>query len=158
AVTNMKAIGPRVDIALAPLTLLVGPNGVGKSTVLEAIALMAQSARPSMRVGLVVEGNTRLMDIGGGVQALHHGVRPELPLRIEASWHPPGLDPIACWFEVAGDGPAAPGTWTQGLASGDAAIRFERFPGYAGACAVMSGEPAGKVQVQGSAERFLDEG
>jgi hypothetical protein len=158
AVTNMKAIGPRVDIALAPLTLLVGPNGVGKSTILEAIALMAQSVRPSMRLGLVVEGNTRLMDIGGGVQGLHHGARPERPLRIEASWHPSGLDPIACWFEVAGDGPAAPGAWTQGLQSGEPTIRFERLRGLAGARAVMSGGPTGEVQVQGSVERFLDEG
>src|SRR5437879_10982344 len=42
---NFKSFGQAgVRIELAPLTILVGPNGSGKSSVLDAIALLAQSA------------------------------------------------------------------------------------------------------------------
>ena len=43
SITNFKSIGePGVDLELKPLTLLVGPNGGGKSSILEAIAVAAQ--------------------------------------------------------------------------------------------------------------------
>jgi energy-coupling factor transporter ATP-binding protein EcfA2 len=43
AITNFKSIGdPGVDLELKPLTLLVGPNGGGKSSILEAIAVASQ--------------------------------------------------------------------------------------------------------------------
>ncbi len=43
-IQNFKSIGdkPGVDLALKPLTLLVGPNGGGKSSILEAIAVASQ--------------------------------------------------------------------------------------------------------------------
>jgi predicted ATPase len=43
-IQNFKSIGePGVDLELKPLTILVGPNGGGKSSILQAIALIAQS-------------------------------------------------------------------------------------------------------------------
>ena len=43
AIKNFKSIGePGVDLELKPLTLLVGPNGGGKSSILEAIAVACQ--------------------------------------------------------------------------------------------------------------------
>lgn len=43
-IKNFKSIGePGVDLELRPLTLLVGPNGGGKSSILEALAIFAQS-------------------------------------------------------------------------------------------------------------------
>ena len=43
AIKNFKSIGePGVDLELKPLTLLVGPNGGGKSSILEAIAVASQ--------------------------------------------------------------------------------------------------------------------
>ena len=43
-VKNFKSIGEKgVDIALTPLTILVGPNGGGKSSIVQAIALMVQN-------------------------------------------------------------------------------------------------------------------
>ena len=43
AIKNFKSIGePGVDLEFKPLTLLVGPNGGGKSSILEAIALAVQ--------------------------------------------------------------------------------------------------------------------
>ena len=45
AIKNFKSIGePGVDLELKPLTLLVGPNGGGKSSILEAIAVASQNA------------------------------------------------------------------------------------------------------------------
>jgi energy-coupling factor transporter ATP-binding protein EcfA2 len=42
-ITNFKSIGePGLDLQLKPLTLLVGPNGGGKSSILEAIAVASQ--------------------------------------------------------------------------------------------------------------------
>ena len=44
AIKNFKSIGELgVDLELKPLTLLVGPNGGGKSSILEAIAVASQS-------------------------------------------------------------------------------------------------------------------
>lgn len=43
AIQNFKSIGePGVDLEIKPLTLLVGPNGGGKSSILEAIAVASQ--------------------------------------------------------------------------------------------------------------------
>ena len=43
SIQNFKGIGePGVDLELKPLTLLVGPNGGGKSSILEAIAVAIQ--------------------------------------------------------------------------------------------------------------------
>ena len=45
AIKNFKSIGETgVDLELKPLTLLVGPNGGGKSSILEAIAVASQNA------------------------------------------------------------------------------------------------------------------
>lgn len=42
-IKNFKSIGEAgVDLELKPLTLLVGPNGGGKSSILEAIAVLSQ--------------------------------------------------------------------------------------------------------------------
>ena len=50
AIQNFKSIGePGVDLELKPLTLLVGPNGGGKSSILEAIAVAVQE-NPSGRL------------------------------------------------------------------------------------------------------------
>lgn len=43
SIQNFKSIGdPGVDLELKPLTLLVGPNGGGKSSILEAVAVAIQ--------------------------------------------------------------------------------------------------------------------
>ena len=44
-IENFKSIGESgVDLELKPLTLLVGPNGGGKSSILEAIAVASQNS------------------------------------------------------------------------------------------------------------------
>jgi energy-coupling factor transporter ATP-binding protein EcfA2 len=63
SIKNYKAIGPGdLKLDLAPLTVLVGKNGTGKSSILEAIALTAQSAmNTERRRDLVLSGD--LIDI-----------------------------------------------------------------------------------------------
>ncbi len=51
-----------MNIELAPLTIFVGPNGAGKSSILEAIALMAQSAKKYRGVPEALKGD--LVDFG----------------------------------------------------------------------------------------------
>ena len=52
-IQNFKSIGePGVDLELKPLTLLVGPNGGGKSSILEAIGVAAQGT-PSGQSAMV---------------------------------------------------------------------------------------------------------
>jgi len=43
AIENFKSIGKRIELELKPLTILVGPNASGKSSILEALCLFVQS-------------------------------------------------------------------------------------------------------------------
>jgi len=43
AIENFKSIGRRIEIELKPLTIFVGPNASGKSSILEALPLLVQS-------------------------------------------------------------------------------------------------------------------
>ena len=38
AIENFKSIGRRIELELKPLTILVGPNASGKSSILEALS------------------------------------------------------------------------------------------------------------------------
>jgi AAA15 family ATPase/GTPase len=80
SVGNFKAISSKLELTLAPLTLFVGENGAGKSTVLEAIALLAQSARPTQAFGLQPVG--RLTNLGTELANLYHGKRTDEALHV----------------------------------------------------------------------------
>ncbi|MFC4855060.1 DUF3696 domain-containing protein [Actinophytocola glycyrrhizae] len=69
-VTNFKAFAS-AKIALAPYTLLSGLNSTGKSTVLQAIALLRQSqeALTEHDGGLLLNGD--LVELGTGQDVLH---------------------------------------------------------------------------------------
>ncbi len=64
---GFKSFGEPVSFDLAPLTIFVGPNGVGKSSVFEAVGLMAQSSASG---GLVWTG--RWVDFPGGLNSVKH--------------------------------------------------------------------------------------
>lgn len=68
SVQNFRAIGPKgLDIELAPLTILVGENGSGKSSLLQALALTAQSALDDpRRSDLVLDGSRVALGIPEG--------------------------------------------------------------------------------------------
>lgn len=67
-VQYFRAIGPNsLDIELAPLTVLVGENGSGKSSLLQAIALTAQSALDDpRRSDLMLDGERVSLGIPDG--------------------------------------------------------------------------------------------
>lgn len=76
--TNFKAFAS-AEIRLAPFTLLSGLNSSGKSTVLQALALLRQG-RGSLRevddtVGLPLNGE--LVDLGTGRDVLHEDYHAE---------------------------------------------------------------------------------
>jgi energy-coupling factor transporter ATP-binding protein EcfA2 len=161
-VTNFKAVGsPGVELQLAPLTLLVGDNGAGKSSLLEALALLAQSARPLRMVGLVTDG--RLVKLGSDTAALYHRGKSSADLRVSVDLRLDGREhPVTCWFSVSDATAIAVGSWNQGLADGPrGGIRILKKPSAGGGFyleAIMEGESGSQtVAVAGEPARFLDE-
>ncbi|MCH8184910.1 MAG: AAA family ATPase [Chloroflexi bacterium] len=68
-IQNFKSIGePGVDLELKPLTFLVGPNGGGKSSILEGIGITVQRADGSQLTNF--PANYDIMPEGEGLQSL----------------------------------------------------------------------------------------
>ena len=65
--TRFKAFEHGV-IRTAPLTVLIGPNNGGKSTVLQSLALLAQTASANTQGRLKLDGP--LVDLGDDVNRL----------------------------------------------------------------------------------------
>lgn len=95
-ITNFKAFA-HVDIRLAPYTLLSGLNSSGKSTVLQALALLRQGymTAPAGEYGLIEESrsiplNGDLLELGTGQDVLHEdyiaelGAEPEITFRLRS--------------------------------------------------------------------------
>src|SRR5258708_35614025 len=80
---NFKACR-QVDLALAPLTVLIGANNAGKSSILHSIALPAQS----VAAGALVPAGA-LIDLGRTLDALVHREcrgTPARPAAIRLGW------------------------------------------------------------------------
>ncbi|PTR15428.1 putative ATPase [Nitrosospira sp. Nsp2] len=71
---NFKA-ARSLDLPLAPLTMLAGLNGSGKSTVLQSIAALRQSYQVGFGNGLQLRGP--LAVLGQGIDVLSEGARDE---------------------------------------------------------------------------------
>ena len=95
-ITNFKAFA-HAEIRLAPYTLLSGLNSSGKSTVLQALALLRQGymAGPGSEYGLIEESrgvplNGDLLELGTGRDVLHEdytaepGSEPEITFRLRS--------------------------------------------------------------------------
>ncbi len=160
-IANFKAIGSSgVHIVLAPLTIFVGPNGAGKSSVLEGIGLLAQSARPSNRIGLITEG--RLVALGEDFTALYHDRVTSQALQLGLTWRDSSKTPeISCSLSVRDAQRSHSGDWRQSLHSGESGIDFFKEPvGEGGGyrlIAELSGGTSGRFWVGGNPDRFLDE-
>jgi predicted ATPase len=75
SIRNFKSI-ERLDLELAPLTILVGANGSGKTSILEAVALMGQAA--SSNRGLFESLRGELTDFEDTQSILSCGIRLKL--------------------------------------------------------------------------------
>ncbi|MFI5088491.1 MAG: AAA family ATPase [Terriglobales bacterium] len=84
AACNFKAFGqdPGLRIRTAGLNMLLGPNNSGKTSALDVLALLVQTAREQSPTGLKWSGN--LVELGAsGEYALHGGLRaPELQIEV----------------------------------------------------------------------------
>jgi ABC-type ATPase involved in cell division len=91
---NYKAIGPEpLDLDLAPITILVGKSGSGKSCVLEALALTAQSAvEDPQRHDLILSGNRLKLPTEGfqdyrePFRFIYHALNPDRPMSVGFTW------------------------------------------------------------------------
>ena len=80
--TQIKSIGIKgfrrlndVDIEMRPMMALIGANGVGKTSFLDALSLLAASAGGSL--------NKRLNDLGGVADVITRGRSGDIDLRAE---------------------------------------------------------------------------
>lgn len=79
------------ELELAPITLLIGGNNAGKSTVLQALALLAQSVG---QYQLKVDGP--YVDLGATPAALlNRGSKVGDGWSVEVTWRDQGRDPVA---------------------------------------------------------------
>ena len=63
-IQNFKSVGELQRIPFAPLTLLLGPNSAGKSSVMDALAAFAYATRPPRITGPInVGGRPREIDL-----------------------------------------------------------------------------------------------
>jgi len=87
---NFKAF-QAATFDLAPITVLIGPNNAGKSTVLHALALLAQSSQDQTYLGLRLSQAARLdtgelIDLGDRIEGLIHEQRPSEGFEIALDW------------------------------------------------------------------------
>ena len=89
-IQNFKTFGEQVRFDLRPLTIMIGANGSGKSSVLEAVGLLAQST-PTPDQPAQLRWKDRLLDLGtSGTSAFHrpdHDLHLSLSIEIEAGEH-----------------------------------------------------------------------
>lgn len=89
-IQNFKTFGGRVQFELRPLTILIGANGTGKSSALEAIGLLSQSV-PVAEQPPQMKWQDQLLDLGAtGAAAFHHpdnDLQLALGIDVEAGDH-----------------------------------------------------------------------
>src|SRR5215212_4979877 len=76
---NYKSIA-RCDVALGPLSFLVGANGSGKSNFLDALQFVADSLRSSLDHAIRDRGGINEVRLRSGGHPTHFGVRIEFSL------------------------------------------------------------------------------
>ncbi len=115
-ITNFKAFG-RQNLALAPFTLLTGLNSSGKSTVLQALALLRQS----YEAGVLEDGGESGLLLNGEFVQLGTGQ----DVRHEAY---PKDDPDIGFSVATADAAGEPFTWHAAYGSEDDLLKLVTAP------------------------------
>ena len=95
-IQNFKAFGEQVDFNLKPLTVLTGANGAGKSSALESIGLLSQSA-PGPEQPPQFRWKDRMVDLGISGHAAFH--KPEDDLHLALSVEVEGGEHLTNWLQ-----------------------------------------------------------
>ena len=78
-IANYKSMAD-VDVTLAPLTLFVGPNGVGKSNFIDALAFVKDSLADSMELAFKNRGGVQAVRRKSGRRPTHFSIGLTLDL------------------------------------------------------------------------------
>jgi predicted ATPase len=160
-IRGFKAI-PRagINLDLRPLTLLVGPTGCGKSSVLEGIALLAQSTRTQEKIQLTPAG--RLVQLSSedwprSHVDLLHGYDADSALTIEVSLR---LDSrhVRYGFSVAAILRQHDAAFEQWLVEDREEVHFRRDYSGEQYVTVARRRSGAEHRVQGEVQRLLDSG
>lgn len=77
-----------LDVPFAPLTCLFGTNSSGKTSIIQSLLLMKQTAAsPDRRVALDFGGDTSPVELGTFVDVVYQH-DPELPIELGVNWRP----------------------------------------------------------------------
>ena len=96
-IRNLKCYKDSGDIHLKPLTIILGPNNSGKSTVLNSFQLFSQTAAsPNVSTTLVTSG--QFIDLGSYYDLLHLGEKnPDQRIRLEFEIQFSKGSPFSLW-------------------------------------------------------------
>ena len=105
-IENFRSFGKQVTAPLAPLTLVFGPNSGGKTSLLGALGVLAQSqgslwARdPDLSQGLAWKG--RFVDLGSFTSAVHHhNITATMRLGLSGEYSDDATPPISARIDWA---------------------------------------------------------
>lgn len=130
----------RAELPLVPLTFLVGANGSGKSTAVEAIQMLSwlgSGRRLEDLPSAIAEGE---LSLRGALTDLAEAGRISLECRILTSWDPPEAD-YSLLLEVGGDGLRVAGERLESPAFGVLSETPGRFPSEVREARVLYGGP-----------------
>jgi predicted ATPase len=83
---NFKSWADTGDLRLAPLTCFFGTNSSGKSSILQALLLLKQTAESNERpIVLQTGGNRGYVNLGTIAEIIHNGIR-ETEMELGVAW------------------------------------------------------------------------
>ncbi len=88
-VRNFKVWSDTGDLRLAPLTVLFGPNSAGKTSLIQLLLLLKQTAESPDRQRALHFGDERTLVDLGDFLATVHGHDASLPIAFEVGWSLP---------------------------------------------------------------------
>lgn len=89
---NFKSVGTEVSIDFKPITLLFGPNSVGKSTILQALQYLREVLEFRNFNSDRTQSGGNLVDLGGFANIVHrHDLGREIRIRMEITLDDDGL-------------------------------------------------------------------